>query len=420
VKDRKGNYQFEMLFNYQVIIGVICNIPVAITSFIYDDYILGTICLLLLFLTILSAAISRFYNFLFGVHMMLLSYFLCFFYAAFTHLVSYPLILVYPIILALAVLYTRSTWVRLSYAISCILACTFSVYLQHVYFGATFFASEILPSVLISIGLMVAFPVIIIANSNKLYSYQQQLENQRLTLQQKNKELNSYISSNLQLENFAHLASHELRTPLNNVTNFTSLLKKKTSHKLDEKEIEIMEVVSSEVQRMTKLIEDLLQLSLIENTELTFKEIDVNNFLSQLLDANFKESKSIIKTNISIKTITGHKHLLRQLFNNLIENAIKFSKNSPDQKIEIKGSEQRDFYQFAVIDNGIGIDKEFKERVFLIFKRLHNSTEYAGTGIGLSICKRIVEQHRGDIWIKDNPDGGSIFEFTLSKQPEFI
>lgn len=404
-----------MLFNYQAIIGIISNIPVAIISFIYDDLVLATICVVLLVLTILSYLISRYYNFLIGVHLMLLSYFICFFYASFTHLVSYPLILVYPIILALSVLYSRSNVVRLSYAVLCILACTYNVYLQHIYFGSSLFASEILPSILITIGLMVAFPVIIITNSNMLYLYQEQLEKQRLTLKHNNEELNSYISSNLQLENFAHLASHELRTPLNNIINFTSLLKKKAGHKLDDQELEIMEVVTSEVGRMNTLIEDLLQLSMVENAEVSFSKIDISSFLNHLIEQYFSESKSIIKTDLDLKTIVGHRDLLTQLFINLIENAIKFSKNSTNQKIEIKGREQSDFYQFLIIDNGIGIDEEFKERVFLIFKKLHNNAEYEGTGIGLSICKRIVERHRGGMTVRDNPAGGTIFEFRLSK-----
>jgi len=415
VKEWKGNYQFKMLFNYQVIIGIISNIPVATISFIYDDLVLATICVVLLIVTILSYLISRYYNFLIGVHLMLLSYFICFFYASFTHLVSYPLILVYPIILALSVLYSRSNFVRLSYAVLCICACTYNVYLQHIYFGSNLFASEILPSILITIGLMVAFPVIIITNSDMLYLYQEQLEKQRLTLKHNNEELNSYISSNLQLENFAHLASHELRTPLNNVINFTSLLKKKASHKLEDQELEIMEVVTSEVGRMNTLIEDLLQLSMVENAEVSFSKIDINNFLNHLIEKYFSESKSILITDLDLKNIVGHKDLLAQLFINLIENAIKFSKNSTNQKIEIKGREQSDFYHFSIIDNGIGIDEEFKERVFLIFKKLHNNAEYEGTGIGLSICKRIVERHKGSIGVKDNPAGGTIFEFSLSK-----
>jgi len=248
-----------------------------------------------------------------------------------------------------------------------------------------------------------------------LYLYQEQLEKQQLNLKTKNDKLNSYIRSNLQLENFAHLASHELRTPLNNVTNFTSLLKKKTNHKLEEGEKKIMDVVTDEVAKMNKLIEDLLQLSMVKNTKMTFSVFDINQLINEILDKYFKSSRPFIKTDIQIKKVKGQKDLLSQLFINLIENAIKFSKSSEAQLVKISGYETKENYQFSLSDNGIGIQDEYKEHVFLIFKRLHNSSQYAGTGIGLSICKSIVERHGGNISVKDNLAGGSIFEFSISK-----
>jgi len=347
---------------------------------------------------------------------MLLSYFLCFFYAAFTHLVNHPLILVYPILLALCVLYSRSKLVRLSYAVICFIACTCTVYLQHRYYGSNNVLSDILPSILISVALMIAFPFIIIFNSNILYQSQDELEQKRLSLKSKNEELNSYISSNLQLENFAHLASHELKTPLHNVTNFTSLLKKKAGHKLSSKEKEMMDFVTTEVNKMNELIEDLMEFSVVKNAETKFSQIKINELIDQIIDDYFEESKTVIEKNIDIKTVYGQEDLLKQLFVNLIENAIKFSMDSIGQKVEIIGFENQSSYQFSIIDNGIGIKQEFKERVFLIFKRLHQSEEYSGTGIGLPICKSVVEKHNGRIWIKNNPTGGTIMQFTLSKQ----
>lgn len=381
----------------------------------YRDFLLVSICLLLFVLTIAAYFIARNYIFEYGVHLMLLSYFFCFFYAAFTHLVSHPLILVYPIILGLSIIYSRNKWVRFIYSFLCFASCAITIYLQHIYFGSTHFGSEILPSILICIGLMFAFPVIIITNSNMLHLYKNQLEEKRLHLKQNNEELNSYIDSNLQLENFAHLASHELKTPLNNVTNFTALLKKKTQNKLGLKETEIMDIIISEVGKMNGLISDLLQFSLVKNADLKYTEFDINTFINRLLTKNFKESLQLIKTEINIQTVSGHEDLLAQLFINLIENAIKFSRNSTNRNIEIKGYESTDFYNFSISDNGIGIKSEYKEHVFLIFKKLHHHSEYTGTGIGLSICKSIVERHGGSIWIKDKPTGGSIFEFNLSK-----
>jgi len=408
VKDAKIDIQMKKLFSYQVIIGMNSNFLVGIASYIYKDYLLFAICILLFLTTIVSYYISKRLKFDYGLHLMLIAYFVCFFYAAFTHLVTHPLILVYPIICGLAILYSRNNLVRLFYALLCFGACAITVYLQQVHFGATNFQSEILASILICLGLMVAFPIIIMINSNILYRYQEELE-------EKNEKLNAYISSNLQLENFAHLASHELKTPLNNITTLTSLLKKKTENRLEEKESEIMELVTSEVGKMNKLIADLLEFSLVKNTEIKFEKINIDQLLDQLLKRYYQKSNSFIKKEINFSEIYGHEELLAQLFTNLIDNAIKFSRKNEDPIIEIVGSENKNSYLISIADNGIGIKNEYKERVFLIFKKLHHNTQYPGTGIGLSICKSIVERHGGNIWIEDNPMGGSIFKFTLSK-----
>lgn len=249
-----------------------------------------------------------------------------------------------------------------------------------------------------------------------LYSYQAQIDEKRLNLKLKNEELNSYIKSNMHLENFAHLASHELKTPLKNVANFSSLLKKKLIYKLDDKEVEILDILTSEVGVMNGLIEDLLQLSVIDNVDLKFSRFSVSEFLNQIIEKNFIENKSIINIDVRFGYINSHKQLLSQLFINLIDNAIKFTNHSHDIEIQIVGFEEPEFYQFSIIDNGIGISQEYKEHVFLIFKRLHNNLDYNGTGIGLSICKRIVERLEGSIWVKENPSGGSIFEFRISKR----
>ena len=409
------NNQMQRLFNYQVIIGIISNITVALSCYLSKDTTLFKICILLLVLTLLAYSVSKYVKLTYGVHLMLVAYFSSFFYAAFTPLVTHPLILVYPIISGLAILYSKNNSVRFIYALFCFAACAYTVYLQQVYYGSTLIWSENLSSILISIGLMIAFPIIIIINSNILKKYQDQLEKKQFSLKRKNKKLNTYISSNLQLENFAYLASHELKTPLKNVVSLTALLEMKTKDKLEEKELEIMKIVTSEVEKMDKLIEDLLQYSLVKNTEFEVQQIGINQLLDELLESYFKESKALIKIDIPFTTVVGNKDLISQLFSNLIENGLKFSKKSKDQNIEITGSELPDFYQFSICDNGIGIDPEFEEHIFMIFKRLNQNSEYPGTGIGLTICKNIVERHGGSIWVKANPEKGTIMMLTLSK-----
>lgn len=238
------------------------------------------------------------------------------------------------------------------------------------------------------------------------------------TLDLKNDELQHYIDSNLQLESFAFLASHDLKTPLRSISSFSQLLKQRASDKLNIEEKEYLDYIIDGSKNMNLLISDLLDYSTINKIE--FKTSSIN--IIDLIEAVKRElSISIIENNVSLKLIDseinkieGDYVLLKQLLNNLISNAIKYKKDGIDPKIDIYCEQQSDAVLFKVKDNGIGIEEEYFNKIFLLFQRLHTAQTYDGTGIGLAICKQIVEKHGGKIWVESSMNKGSTFYFTIA------
>ena len=224
--------------------------------------------------------------------------------------------------------------------------------------------------------------------------------------------------SNRDLEQFAYIASHDLQTPLRTIGSFAGLLSKKLEGRLSEEEEEYFGFITSGVSSMHALIIDLLAFSRVNSQERKAQQINLNNLLKGIqrdLDAVLKEERASIVYHDFPETIKADKVKLKQLFQNLITNGIKFSREGVDPIIDISCKDQADFWQFEVKDNGIGIDKDGSEKIFQLFRRLHSSDEYEGTGIGLAICKKIVEQHNGEIWVESEVGAGSNFIFTISK-----
>ena len=232
-------------------------------------------------------------------------------------------------------------------------------------------------------------------------------------LKQKSEEL---ARSNTELEQFAYVASHDLQVPLRMVTSYLQLLEKRNSDKLDQEAKDFISFAVDGSERMRALIHSLLDYSRINRFK-PFEEISINELLKVVLEnlsTSIKENKAIIKIS-ALPIIFGDPVLINQLFQNLIGNAIKF-RNSKDPEIEISYREENGYYLFSVKDNGIGIEKENIDKIFVIFKRLHNKEKYPGTGMGLAICKKIVERHGGKIWVESDIGKGSTFYFTIKKQ----
>jgi signal transduction histidine kinase len=220
--------------------------------------------------------------------------------------------------------------------------------------------------------------------------------------------------SNAELEQFAYVASHDLQEPLRMVSSFTQLLAKRYQGRLDRDADEFIGFAVDGANRMQQLINDLLAYSRVGTRGKPLAPTDLNEVLSNAeanLSEAVKESGAVVLHG-PLPIVDGDQVQLTQLFQNLLANAIKFhARETP--RIEISARAQGGDWLVLVQDNGIGIAPEHRERIFAIFQRLHGRGEYPGTGIGLAICKKIVERHGGRIWVETAPGGGAIFYFSL-------
>jgi len=220
--------------------------------------------------------------------------------------------------------------------------------------------------------------------------------------------------SNLDLEQFAYAASHDLQEPLRGIAGFAKLLEKRYKGKLDEKADEFIDYIIDDTERMQMLIKDLLEYSRVSAKGIVFRPTNCSVALEQAiynLRSAMEESGAELTYNL-LPTVMGESSQLISLFQNLIGNAIKFRGSEP-LKIHISAEQKENAWVFSLKDNGIGIDPEQAERIFVIFQRLHTKEEYSGTGIGLAVCKKIVEHHGGRIWVESEMGKGSTFYFTI-------
>ncbi len=251
------------------------------------------------------------------------------------------------------------------------------------------------------------------------------LDQQRMELQR----------SNLELEQYAYVTSHDLQEPLRIIVSFLQLFEKRYADTVDDKGREYIDYVVDGATRMQGMIASLLELSRIGRSDDDFGRIDLEDPLRHAI-ANLKmaidESGAVI-THDPLPVLSCREEHITQLFQNLIGNALKYrGDEAPEIHISVKpipasAAERLSYattvrsqtlWRFSVRDNGIGIDPKYAHRIFVVFQRLHGRGEYSGTGIGLALCKKIVETHHGKIWVKSEPDKGSCFYFTLpSSQP---
>jgi PAS domain S-box-containing protein len=231
-----------------------------------------------------------------------------------------------------------------------------------------------------------------------------------------NKRAAELAASNSELEQFAYVASHDLQEPLRMVSSFLQLLENKYQTSLDDTARQYIQYSVEGAARMKCLILDLLEYSRVNTSQEQRVSTNLSEIINQVLDtyvSKIQESNAIVK--VSLMPVARVNNLqMTQLFQNLIGNALKYNR-SAQPKIEIGFEEKCNHWQFFVKDNGIGIDSKFYERIFIIFQRLHTRNQFSGTGIGLAICKKIVEKHEGKIWVHSTPGQGSTFYFTIKK-----
>jgi signal transduction histidine kinase len=241
-------------------------------------------------------------------------------------------------------------------------------------------------------------------------SARSQLADQALELQR----------SNAELEQFAYVASHDLQEPLRKVASFCQLLEKRYGDKLDGRGQEYIGFAVDGAKRMQVLINDLLTFSRVGRLNSTLVEVDLDASLDQAVDnlgTAIEESDAEIVRPKPLPHIMGDPTLLTMLWQNLIGNAVKFRREGVAPRILVEWNEETNesggLWQFSVSDNGIGIPDEFSDKVFVIFQRLHGRDVYTGTGIGLALCKKIVEHHGGSIWIDNSYTEGTRFRITI-------
>ena len=245
-------------------------------------------------------------------------------------------------------------------------------------------------------------------------------ENQLLELAKKVQTKNETLATvNKELEKFAYVASHDLQEPLRMITGFIGLLEKKYANHLDDTAKKYLDFIVEGAKRMRNIITDILEYSRQSTAEVNFEEVDLNSLIKEIAPVFIAEKEPIpVIEYPELPVITAQKTGLQQLFSNLIGNAIKYQPKGNQPIIKIDVDETETAWQFAVSDNGIGIPQESYEKVFEVFQRLHSKEEYSGTGIGLSICMKVIQRHNGEIWIEPSPLGGTSFHFTIKKTLE--
>jgi len=243
------------------------------------------------------------------------------------------------------------------------------------------------------------------------------------------KQAKKLASSNADLEQFAFVASHDLQEPLRMITGFLARLEKRYESILDEKGKRYIHFATDGARRMRQIILDLLEYSRVGKVDMDREKIDLNKLIEEVLalhsglisrkNVEFKidEMPVIIAARGPIRQLF-QKGPIRQLFQNLINNAIKYQEMDNTPIVKISWSEDVNYWHFKVSDNGIGIKKEYSDKIFNIFQRLHSKSEYSGTGVGLAICKKIVDEHGGSIAVDSKEGKGSTFHFTISKKLE--
>ncbi len=221
--------------------------------------------------------------------------------------------------------------------------------------------------------------------------------------------------SNRELEQFAYVASHDLQEPLRTVSSFSQLLARRYGGQLGQDADEFIAFIVGGAARMQTLINDLLAFSRVGTRGKALAPVDANDLLKLVianLEAAIADNHAEV-TSDPLPQVMADKTQLAQVLQNLIGNAIKFRQAGRPPRIHIAAARNKHEWEFSVRDNGIGIDPQYFDRIFVIFQRLHGLDKYPGTGIGLAICKKIVERHGGRMRVESTPDQGSTFFFTL-------
>lgn len=224
------------------------------------------------------------------------------------------------------------------------------------------------------------------------------------------------MSENSEHEELTYIISHDFQEPIRMIGSYVKLLEKKYGNVLDDEAKDYINYAVEGVNKLRSMLDDLLKYSRLHKNKIMPVNFNVAESikiaLTQLAKRYHNESYSIIYEEDKIPEINADKNQVSQLFLNIIDNSLKFNRG-PEKKVYIEAAKKDDATRFTVSDNGIGIDKQYHDKVFRIFQKLHSQTEYPGSGIGLAICKRIIDNHNGSIWIESDEGKGTRFCFIL-------
>ena len=246
-------------------------------------------------------------------------------------------------------------------------------------------------------------------SSAELNATNKLIEQQKIELQR----------SNTELEHFAYIASHDLQEPLRTVQSYLQLLRRRYQPVLDLDAEEFIDFAIDGATRMRNLIEDLLTYARVASRARALQPAKLDDILDEVLHSlqvRLNEQHVVIERG-PLPTVMADRRQLAQLIQNLISNSMKFQAKGSKPIVQISAEQQNEHWLVRIRDNGIGLEPEYQEKIFVIFQRLHSREDYEGTGVGLAVCKKIVERHGGSIWVESRPSEGATFLFTLPNPP---
>ncbi len=249
-----------------------------------------------------------------------------------------------------------------------------------------------------------------------------ELERARVADENRERLLKQLMESNTELERFAYVASHDMQEPVRMVNIYSQLVAEDYKDRLDEKGRRYLGVISTSATRMHLMVQDLLRYSRLKHEPFEARIVDLDSLLVQVranLGQRIAETDARVESD-KLPKVSGNPVQLQRLFENLIGNAMTYQPEGRAPVITVSSVESGGRWRICVTDNGIGIEPEYAKQIFEPFRRLHTWDKYSGTGLGLTICRKIVERHGGEIWVEPAPDHGARFCFTLAKAPEAV
>ncbi len=251
------------------------------------------------------------------------------------------------------------------------------------------------------------------------------VQQRTIKLRDQNQKLEKYIDSNMKLENFAHAASHDLKAPLRNITAFASLLKSRMKEKMNEKEISYFSEIEKGTQRLNNLVDDILAYSKLKEDEIKMESTSISGVIVEVIDSlqktiEDKNAKVDFEINNEFDLVSIDRIKIMRVLQNLMTNAIKFVPEDRIPEIKIHLKQDKDYHYIKVVDNGIGISEENQSEIFKLFTRVAHTSAYDGTGFGLTIAKKIMNLHKGDLLVSSTLNQGSVFTMQFPRDPNKV